>query len=371
MHAWLMGTLGFVSATTFVFGQGTVEGNGSFGVGSSVQTFAPSNTLPDPQIPDLWDKGITHSVPLFTGNRVSARGIVDPRGQSDVATGFLRAFSSVAASFVSDPFVEQSSNATVTAQLTDRFVIEGISPCQAAANGWVTFFAKTTFAISHSTTATREVMGQGNLTTGSAAGSLTVFGDSFNSPNVAIQVGDRRSILRDTGIEENTCQGALSSCDSPTLVTVNLRGASLVDDWRPKYSINANAGINAKAGGTSTTATGTASATIEISVVRTELWARPSVGPDVRVPGILRSDYGFTYLNFVPICDSIDFNNNGVFPEDQDMIDYLNVLAGGECSTALSTPCGCNDLDFNNDGVSPDDQDMVAFLNVLAGSGCP
>jgi hypothetical protein len=30
-------------------------------------------------------------------------------------------------------------------------------------------------------------------------------------------------------------------------------------------------------------------------------------------------------------CDPIDFNNNGVFPEDQDLVDFLNVLAGGEC----------------------------------------
>jgi hypothetical protein len=30
-------------------------------------------------------------------------------------------------------------------------------------------------------------------------------------------------------------------------------------------------------------------------------------------------------------CDSIDFNNNGVFPEDQDVIDFFNVLAGAAC----------------------------------------
>ncbi len=31
------------------------------------------------------------------------------------------------------------------------------------------------------------------------------------------------------------------------------------------------------------------------------------------------------------ICDDIDFNNNGVFPEDQDVIDFFNVLSGGGC----------------------------------------
>ncbi|HLP84228.1 MAG TPA: hypothetical protein VK157_07755 [Phycisphaerales bacterium] len=30
-------------------------------------------------------------------------------------------------------------------------------------------------------------------------------------------------------------------------------------------------------------------------------------------------------------CDSIDFNGNEVFPEDQDVIDFFNVLAGGTC----------------------------------------
>jgi 1,4-alpha-glucan branching enzyme len=62
-------------------------------------------------------------------------------------------------------------------------------------------------------------------------------------------------------------------------------------------------------------------------------------------------------------CDSIDFNQNGVFPEDQDAIDFFDVLAGGECGT-------CNDIDFNNNGVFPEDADIVDFFNVLAGGEC-
>jgi hypothetical protein len=31
-------------------------------------------------------------------------------------------------------------------------------------------------------------------------------------------------------------------------------------------------------------------------------------------------------------CDSIDFNQNTVFPEEQDVIDFFNVLAGGQCT---------------------------------------
>jgi hypothetical protein len=64
-----------------------------------------------------------------------------------------------------------------------------------------------------------------------------------------------------------------------------------------------------------------------------------------------------------PACDSIDFNQNEVFPEDQDVIDFFTVLAGGECPA-------CNDIDFNNNGVFPEDQDVIDFFAVLAGGTC-
>jgi hypothetical protein len=67
-------------------------------------------------------------------------------------------------------------------------------------------------------------------------------------------------------------------------------------------------------------------------------------------------------------CDPIDFNRDGLFPDDQDLIDFLNVLAGGSCSTD-PTP-GCSDVDFNNDGLFPDDNDLISFLSVLAGGAC-
>jgi hypothetical protein len=74
--------------------------------------------------------------------------------------------------------------------------------------------------------------------------------------------------------------------------------------------------------------------------------------------------------NPAPTCDTIDFNNNGVFPEDQDVADFFDVLAGGAPATCDPVQ-GCNDIDFNNDGVFPDDQDIVDFFNVLAGGNCP
>lgn len=64
-------------------------------------------------------------------------------------------------------------------------------------------------------------------------------------------------------------------------------------------------------------------------------------------------------------CGSIDFNSDGLFPDDQDLVDFLAVLAGGVCSTEPAFVCGS--IDYNNDGLFPDDQDLVDFLVVLAG----
>jgi hypothetical protein len=62
-------------------------------------------------------------------------------------------------------------------------------------------------------------------------------------------------------------------------------------------------------------------------------------------------------------CDSIDFNNDSLFPDDTDLVEFLAVLAGSPCES-------CNDIDFNNDGLFPDDSDLLAFLRVLAGGSC-
>jgi hypothetical protein len=67
-----------------------------------------------------------------------------------------------------------------------------------------------------------------------------------------------------------------------------------------------------------------------------------------------------------PVCDPIDFNNDGLFPTDEDVIDFLTVLAGGTCSNEPH----CFDIDFNNDGLFPSDEDLIAFFRVFAGGGC-
>ncbi len=75
-------------------------------------------------------------------------------------------------------------------------------------------------------------------------------------------------------------------------------------------------------------------------------------------------------LTVANVCDSIDFNRNTVFPEDQDVIDFFSVLSGGPCPylTPVGVPC---DIDFNNNGVYPEDQDVIDFFNTLAGGSCP
>jgi hypothetical protein len=66
-----------------------------------------------------------------------------------------------------------------------------------------------------------------------------------------------------------------------------------------------------------------------------------------------------------PICDSVDFNGDGIFPDNQDVIDLIEVFAGGACPTGT-----CNDIDFNNDGIFPDNGDVVEYVDVFAGGAC-
>lgn len=64
-------------------------------------------------------------------------------------------------------------------------------------------------------------------------------------------------------------------------------------------------------------------------------------------------------------CNDVDFNNDTITPDSQDLDDFLSVLSAGQ--TACPT---CDSIDFNNDGLAPDTQDLDAFLRVLAGGPC-
>ncbi len=67
-----------------------------------------------------------------------------------------------------------------------------------------------------------------------------------------------------------------------------------------------------------------------------------------------------------PACDSIDFNNDALFPDTQDIDDFLIVFSGGPCSNDPN----CGDVDFNNDGLFPDTADIDSLLRVFSGGPC-
>jgi hypothetical protein len=135
------------------------------------------------------------------------------------------------------------------------------------------------------------------------------------------------------------------------------------------------------AGGAFTTAGGVAARSIARWTAATGQWAPFGTGMDSWVDAVTTLPNGdlvaggsfrtaggvlapfIARWGCVRTCDDIDFNNNTVFPEDADVIDFFNVLAGGECAT-------CNDIDFNNNTVFPEDQDVIDFFNVLAGGTC-
>jgi hypothetical protein len=75
--------------------------------------------------------------------------------------------------------------------------------------------------------------------------------------------------------------------------------------------------------------------------------------------------YDNVSISSTPACNSIDFNGDGLFPTDEDLVDFFAVYAGGTCSTS-----SCGTIDFNNDGLFPDDGDILAFLQVFAGGEC-
>ncbi|HEX2837104.1 MAG TPA: M12 family metallopeptidase [Phycisphaerales bacterium] len=64
-------------------------------------------------------------------------------------------------------------------------------------------------------------------------------------------------------------------------------------------------------------------------------------------------------------CDPIDFNGDGLFPDTQDIADFLTVFGGGACPTGA-----CGDIDFNNDGLFPDTADIAGLLSVFSGGPC-
>jgi glucose/arabinose dehydrogenase len=72
-----------------------------------------------------------------------------------------------------------------------------------------------------------------------------------------------------------------------------------------------------------------------------------------------------------PVCDSVDFNLDELFPDVLDITDFLAVFAGGVCDGQQPTDPPCNsDIDFNNDDLFPDTLDVAALISVFAGGEC-
>jgi hypothetical protein len=95
------------------------------------------------------------------------------------------------------------------------------------------------------------------------------------------------------------------------------------------------------------------------SVVSDQFGSVLSLAGDVGTPG--------SYNQTCTVdCDFLDFNRDGLFPDTQDVDDFLAVFSGAPCSNDPN----CGDIDFNNDGLFPDTQDINALLSVFSGGPC-
>jgi hypothetical protein len=374
MRNRMVGVVVLLGVSSTVLAQGVVAIDGNFrnqvnGV-DDIETFeidAATNLAPFPAFP--LDEGFTFGVQGFSPDRVGARVVIDPFIQSAQAVGFLRVSSASASNQLSQsgfPSIRQSGGVTALARFTDSFVVDGVLSCQRTANGWDTYVARMTLRVSLSTTANRVVQANADLTQGSSQHFLAYRQSCGGNP---INVLGGQVSNSSAGLVQNCSPFSCEYVGQEIVVDVP-GGSPFSSNWCTEWTASSSSGSSAFPAGGSTEGFAEMSTDFDISVVRTELWGGPSGGPYTRVRGHLRSAAGYTYLNFSPICDSIDFNNNGIFPEDQDITDFLSVIQGGPCSTSGSG-CGCSDTDFNNDGVFPDDADIADFLGAIAGSPCP
>jgi len=66
-----------------------------------------------------------------------------------------------------------------------------------------------------------------------------------------------------------------------------------------------------------------------------------------------------------PPCGDLDFNNDGLYPDNTDLTDFLAVFGGADCPTHR-----CDTIDFNRDGLFPDNADISALFSVFGGGPC-
>ncbi|MFO0857304.1 MAG: hypothetical protein U0640_08125 [Phycisphaerales bacterium] len=76
---------------------------------------------------------------------------------------------------------------------------------------------------------------------------------------------------------------------------------------------------------------------------------------------------GSTPCTTGPVCNDIDFNNDGSFFDPQDIDAFLSVYSEGPCIPDTAT---CDDIDFNNDTSIFDPCDIDSFLVVYSEGPC-
>ncbi len=133
-------------------------------------------------------------------------------------------------------------------------------------------------------------------------------------------------------------------CNDVTEVVTVILGTTITD-------INLDGVANAADASIATTNLGTVNA----------VWSQG----DVNCDGLVTSA-DVDLINGAPACDSIDFNNDGLFPDTLDIDDFLSVFSGGPCSNDPN----CSDIDYNNDGLFPDTLDIDSLLSVFSGGPC-
>ncbi|GEM_PF-696833 len=92
----------------------------------------------------------------------------------------------------------------------------------------------------------------------------------------------------------------------------------------------------------------------------------------IRVGGLLSFSFpvvvsGSITIQDTPVCDSIDFNNDGGFFDPTDVEAFLSVFSEGPCIPEFGF---CNDIDFNNDGSVFDPCDVDSFLLSFSEGPC-
>jgi hypothetical protein len=208
----------------------------------------------------------------------------------------------------------------------------------------------------------------------SISGNSIAIGSPFHGASATLDTGAAYGFdLNLTGPSITSQPAGLTVCpDADAVYNATASGAGpLTFQWQYEVSTNSWQNVLASGvipGGLTSTGYNTASLTVRSAATGASKRLRLSVNN--ACSQVFSNIVTFATASCVVPCDTIDFNNNDVFPEDQDVIDFFDVLAGGSPATC-DPGLGCSDIDFNNNGVFPEDQDIVDFLNVLAGGTCP